>query len=124
MIEETNYENLEECLKLSIDELQSCYKERLENRREIQRQIELTRLSEKKIPQLLDEVRKVEKEVAEVSKNIQRLGVLLSEYSKLRTEISNLLLSMSKYADEIKDIKLQHFCKTESERFKVAGKIV
>lgn len=122
--EKENFEQLETCLEMSIESLQGAFKERGESLRECRRQTELCRIAEKRVPDLIAEVKKLEKEILEVSRSVQRLGDLLKAYGKLRAETGNLLLSMEKYANETKDVKFQHYVKTEKTRFETANKII
>jgi uncharacterized protein Yka (UPF0111/DUF47 family) len=122
--EKENYEQLETCLGMSIESLQQAFKQRSEQLRECRKGVELTRISEKKVPDLLAEVKKVEKEAVEITRSIGRLSDLLKTYGGLRAEVSNLLLAMERYATEIKDVKLLHTVKVEQGRFSTANKIV
>lgn len=118
-----NFEELDNCLNLATDELKTLHKNFNDRLRTTRQQIELIRLSEKKLPLLLEEVRKLTGEIQRVSRDLTKLDILNTEKDHLKKAVGNLLISLDKRADDLSDIKLKHDIEVQMDKFKTANRI-
>lgn len=118
-----DFQDLDECLKVSVDSLKKVFKDRNEKLREIYRQIELIKISQKKLPDLLEQAKGLTREINIVAKDIPKLEQLNQERENLKDAIENVLVAMETKAEKLNDDVLKHEVKGHRRRFLTAIKM-
>ena len=122
--EAVDFGDLDQVLKISIEDLQKTHKDRNERLRVVQKEIQLIQINQKKLPEFLEQAKALTKEINLCARSFDKLGVLREEMDTLRTEIQNVLIAMEQYGEKIVDVKLLNTVRMHRERLQSAIKII